>query len=219
MRYLSVALYAEGPSDVEFLRPVLHRLCMECAAQSPENVELSDILALDDLPEHRGFARDERIVQAALAAAGAWVVLFIHADADRDERAAREERIEPARRRLQAAFDARHQSVGVVPVRMTEAWALADPDALRAAFGSTASDDWLGLADAVAHGADRLADPKRTLDAAFRVARPRRRLLSVVPYLGRIGESASLACLRRLPAFRQLDADLRDALRTLAILK
>ena len=219
MRFLSTALYAEGRSDYEFLRPLLLRLCVDCAAQSHEAVEISDVLPLDDLPDRRGLPREERIFEAAMAAKGAWVLLFIHADADGDEHAARRERIDPARDRLQAALGARNQSVAVVPVRMTEAWALADPDALRSALGSTASDDKLGLAQAIAHGADRLPAPKRTLDAALQAARPQRRTMSAVAYLGRIGESVSLSRLRRLPAFRQLETDLLAALRRLAILR
>lgn len=211
MRFLNTALYAEGPTDVEFLCPLLGRLCAELLMESGVPVELSDVLPLLDLPEHRALPRDHRILEAARAADGAWMLLFIHADADGDARAAVAERVEPARQLIRRAFDDRQPTVAVVPVRMTEAWILSDADALRKGLGTSLSDADLGLADVIAHGPESVTKPKAVLQQVFNRARPQRRAASIGPYLGRIGACTSLQKLRRLDAFRSMEADLRHA--------
>ena len=103
-------------------------------------------------------------------------------------------------------------------MRTTEAWALADHDALKAAFGTTMSLRDLGLYEAVAHGAESVRAPKDVLQRAFRAARPRSRTGSVTHYLGRMGELSSLDRLRALPAFTQLERVLSAALHAIGLL-
>lgn len=217
MRWLGTALYAEGPTDVRFLQPLLQRVCTQmCSVGCSAPVEVSDVLDLQPLPRTHGQSRGDRIAAAAREAHTAWSILFIHADADSDQERAIRERVEPARALLRA--DRGAQTVGVVPVRMTETWAMADLRALKSAFGTTMSDHELGLADVVAHGADRLTDPKATLAAAFRASHAKRRARSVAPYLGLIGETASFNELRKLDAYRLMESELRVALQTLGFL-
>lgn len=217
MRWLGTALYAEGPTDTRFLQPLLQRACAQmCLTGCSAPVEVSDVLDLQPLPATRGQARGQRIVSAAREARDAWSILFIHADADSDQERAIQERVEPARALLQAEWGA--HSVAVVPVRMTEAWVLADFQALKSAFGTTMSEHELGLVDVAAHGPDRLTDPKATLAAAFRASRGKRRARSVATYFGLIGETASFDQLRRLAAYRRMEGELRLALQTLGFL-
>lgn len=220
MRYLSSALYCEGTTDASFLLPLLRRLCEHLASEADDTVEVADMIALVDAHEDRRLDRDDRIERAARAAEGAWVVLFIHADADaRDSRAAVSQRVQPAIDRLAPLLGGKRQAVAVVPVRVTEAWALADPDALRTAVGSPMDDDALGIAAALTHGVDRAADPKALLEGALLAARPRARPAQIAAYRGRIGETVALARLQRLGAFRHLETDLRAALLALGILR
>ncbi len=217
VRWLGTALYAEGRSDARFLQPLLQRACTQmCLTQGHQPVEVSDVIDLQDLPTTRGQPREQRIAAAARDARDAWSVLFIHADADSDEQRALAERVQPARALLEAEWGA--QSVAVVPVRMTEAWVLADSQAVRSAFGTTRSFQELGLAEANAHGADNLTNPKATLEAAFRASRGKRRATSVSPYLGLIGETSSFDQLRRLAAYRRTEAELQVALQTLGFI-
>jgi hypothetical protein len=214
MRWLGTALYAEGSSDARFLQPLLQRTCAEmCLTCCDQPVEVSDVLDLQDLPGTRGQPRDERIAGAARQAREAWSVLFIHADADANEQRAHDERVQPARALLEAEWGAR--SVAVVPVRTTESWVLADLEALRSAFGTTLGIDVLGLEQVAAHGADRIADPRATLERALHIARAKRRSTALNSYLGVIGESISLAQLRRLAAYQRMEGELREALRAL----
>lgn len=212
VRWLGIALWAEGRSDARFLQPLLQRACTQmCLTEGHQPVEVSDVLDLQPLPTTRSQPREQRIAAAARDARDAWSVLFIHADADSDEQRALAERVQPARALLEAEWGA--YSVAVVPVRMTEAWVLADLQAVRSAFGTTRSDQELGLSEASLHGADNLTNPKATLEAAFRASRGKRKATSVSPYLGLIGETSSFDQLRRLAAYRRMEAELRVALR------
>lgn len=220
MHFVSLALYAEGRADYDFLRPLLLRLCEDlCLNEASQHVEFAEsVLGLDEPDRLAGSSREERIVAAAREAWGAWRILFVHADADSDAERARAERTQPAIARLQQEFGVDGVGVAVVPVRETEAWAIADGDALRRASGSNVSDLVLGLP--ATRAVETTADPKAVLDKAWRIAtaarlRQRRTVSAKLSYLG---ETVSLDRLRSLTAFRQLEQDLRHALRCLRVI-
>lgn len=221
MRYLGLALYAEGPTDYYFLKPLLRRICEElCAHRSQEKVEIGDVLGLDDSVDRRNENREERITAAARHARGAWHILFIHADGAGQSDRVREEQIAPAMRRLENEFDAKHGSVAVIPIRETEAWLLADGNALRQAFGTSLSNNDLGI-PATPRDVERIADPKQTLDAACTSATQRRRSRQkkTSPYFELIGEHASLRELLRIPAFKTMHDELIGTLQRLQFIR
>src|SRR5437660_8192480 len=101
MRYLGLALFAEGVSDHRFLSPILRRTCEEiCLQQAVEPVEIGGVHELHSPPDFKEHNRASRIHEAARRAADAFHILFVHADGQGDPSAAREERIEPAARRM-----------------------------------------------------------------------------------------------------------------------
>ena len=220
MQYLGLALYAEGKTDYQFLCPLLLRLCLSACGLAVQSVDVGDVLPLDHVASPQGASLAERIAQAAKAAAPAWNLLFVHADADGDAGQALRERVVPGLDLVRGLGLARTEGVAVVPVRMMETWVLADSDALRAVLGTTLDDAALGL---TLHGAalERLADPKLTLNAAFAATRPtgRRGRAGATALLNALGEQVVLVQLRMLPSFRALEADLDTALRRLQILK
>ncbi|MBN8284399.1 DUF4276 family protein [Zoogloea sp.] len=220
MHYLGLALYAEGPTDYYFLRPLLQRLCEDlCARGARQPVEFSAVLELDDPIQLKNASRDARIVGAARAAQGAWQLLFVHSDGEAAPAKVRAERTAPALARLQQEFGEAYAGVAVVPIRETEAWAMFDTEAVREVFGTTQTADDLGLPLAAAM-AEATADPKRTLDDAFLATNPsgRRRKQGVSPMLNALGERASLQRLRQLPSFVVLETELREALLRLRVL-
>lgn len=229
MRHLGLALYAEGTVDELFLPPLLRRLCDQmCTRWGSVPVEVSEVpplshpVALDDRP------RAERIAAAAREALGAWQVLFVHADADGDARAAREERVEPAFGRLVDLLADTRAAVAVVPVRETEAWALMDTEALRDVFGLRAWEpDALreALEDRFAvtltgRDIESLLEPKMVLNGVFDMTRPtpRVRREGLLRYLPLLGEGARLERLSELQAFSALERELGDALERLGII-
>jgi hypothetical protein len=109
--------------------------------------------------------------------------------------------------------------VGVVPVHEIESWILADGDALREVFSTSQSDRKLGVpAPASVEGEP---DPKQVLKHCYDLARPgaRSRRQTEVQYFQELGECVALDALRRLKSFRSLEAELRQALRELKIIR
>lgn len=214
MRYLGLALYAEGPTDYYFLKPLLRRLCEElCARRGEGRLEIGDILELDDPAERRDESREERITAAASNARDAWHILFIHADGASQSIRARDDQVDPAIRRLAAELGAGHGSVAVIPVRETEAWLLADGNALRQAFGTCRTDADLGI-PINSREVERIADPKQVLDAVCAMATNRRRgrQKKASAYFEIIGELVSMAELEKVPAFKIMHDELSGAL-------
>lgn len=223
MRYLGLALYAEGRTDERFLGPLLQRLCGDiCARESRYAVQFNDeLLALTHSSRLQHAPREERILDAARQAEGAWSILFVHADADGDAAKARSERTQPGLDKLREIFDQSCQGVAVIPVQAVEAWALCDGDALRQVFGTTLDDQALGLPTS-ARAVEKLADPKQCLETAFRSSQAggrRRRQHSVSERLGALGNQVALSRLRRLTAFQSLEGELRRALHALRVLE
>lgn len=219
MYYLGLALYAEGPTDYYFLRPLLARLCEDiCATHSTLNVEFSEVLGLDHPSSLQHAPRERRIVEAARLARGAWKIIFVHADGEADAGRAKRNLTAPAIESLAQEFGEEGVGVAVIPVRESESWAICDGDALRQVLGTTLTDTELGLPNLASVEAS--TDPKKVLNGAFLATNPsgRRRKSGVSPLLNAIGEQAELARLRQLASFASLEADLRTALRGLGVL-
>jgi hypothetical protein len=204
-----MALWAEGPSDGPFLRPVLRRTVIEIASRSKRTVDIADeFISLPDkapdLPRH------ERIGGAVAQRAGEISILFIHTDGQSDPETARARLVQPAIERI-GTLPRSPRCVAVVPRRETEAWMLADPAALASALGI--NPDRLPDIPALSE-IERTSDPKRRL-AAARAGIRRRRTPELD--LRQIGETVDLALLRRLPAFQSLHLELLAAMRGLGL--
>jgi hypothetical protein len=162
MHYLGLALYAEGPTDYYFLCPLLRRLCEDiCAQEANQSVEVTDVLPLDHPVTSGEASREIRIRDAARLAGGAWRIIFVHADGSGDPGRMREQLAQPALDLLRQEFQGKGLGVAVIPVRETEAWAIADGDALRRVFGTTIIDKDMGL-PRTAKALESDADPKAT---------------------------------------------------------
>ncbi|MCC7491079.1 MAG: DUF4276 family protein [Fimbriimonadaceae bacterium] len=208
MRRLAWALFAEGRSDHDFLQPLLRRLLEWACRDATSLVEIApDPLELHGPAGSAARRRLDRICLAAKDSASAFHLLFIHADGDSDWQEALAKRVEPARQELRRG-DRRLGVVAVIPVRETEAWVLADQEALRRCLGVPSrakAPDPPGLSDV-----ERLTDPKKALrELHFAAVGDRsQRKYPISTYLRRLGEEVSLASLRRLASFQRLQAEL-----------
>jgi hypothetical protein len=221
--YLQIALFAEGPTDHRFLKPLLRRVCENlCAWRGRAPVELPETLELHSPPRFRGERRDRRILEAARHALGAWNVLFVHADGDGDCQRARVERVDPGLTLIREAIqDERLKGIAVIPVRETEAWVLPDGDALRAALGVTSPNNALGVPGRPRE-VERVLDPKQALEKIWdSLSRSRRRRgrRDLRSFLQAIGERVSLDVLRQIPAYQEFEKELTDALCELGYLE
>ncbi|HHA2765405.1 TPA: hypothetical protein ACOEQU_003802 [Stenotrophomonas maltophilia] len=215
MNYLGLALYAEGSTDYYFLQPLLRRLSEDVMAlRGRAPAEVSDVLGVDHPESAREERRDERIRAAAAASHGSWNIFFIHADGSGDAERAKREQADPGILALQP-----EHGVAVIPVKETEAWAMADGEALRKAFGCTLSDVELGVPPQAAD-VQKIADPKKSLEEALGSARGgARRKRAISQYLGTIGETVSMERLRQVPSFAATEQELVIALQKLGLIE
>ena len=225
MRYLGLALYAEGKSDYLFLGPLLLRLCEQlCDQWADEPIEIGSVVGID--ADHRTPARkpdrEDRIIEAIKKVPEA-SILFVHSDAGNDRSKAIENCIEPARRLLsEKAGDPdrlKRRIVAVVPVRESEAWILSDGDAWRKATGSTLGNEDLPF-PLKPQEVERIADPKSVLNQTLDIIDNRRgrRRIQAADYFTIVGQAINLEKLGRIPAFRALSEELIGALRDLRFL-
>lgn len=199
MIYLCAGIFAEGNSDYAFLMPLVNRLLFELSIAVPQATEVADSVGID-APRRAPKKRADRIAAAIQACQGQCTLFVIHADEDGDLRAALEERVEPGRRAAAAVVNA--PIVACVPVREIEAWLLCDRQAFAALLPRAAPE--------LPRHPEADSDPKRTLSGIYAALGLRGE------YHAFFGENVALEALRRLPAFRAFEGELRAAIDSLA---
>jgi len=220
VRYLGLALFAEGPTDYRFLPPVLRRTTEELCLNARTTVEIGDVLNLYKPEKYRDADLATKILEAAKVAEGAYNILFIHTDGEGDPKAVYDHRVQPAKERIAAELSSYlKRTVGVVPVREMEAWTLVDGDALRDAFGTVLDDAALGIPPRPRE-VESIFDPKQTLNQAYAkvVGAKRRRRRTATDFFDAIGERVQLTRLRQVPSFGRFEQELRTALVELSYL-
>ena len=141
-----------------------------------------------------------------------WYVLFVHRDAEAQPQDLRRDEIAKALRQISI----RH--IPVVPVRMKEAWLLANEAAIRSAAGNPNGKEKLYLPDI--RKLEDLPDPKRALHHALTTASGlnarrcarfavRERVHLIPNYID------DYSCLNVLPAFQRLQQDIRAMIQNL----
>ena len=222
MKNLVMALFAEGSTDDQFLGIIAQRTAEHILNQ--HSTEIVDVLDPQPVRRRSASKRAEQILHAAQDVHG-YHLLLVHADADAPTQdGARSERIEPGVQRVEQAINQGEHVcdtlVPVIPIRMTEAWMLADPDALINIIGTRSSPADLGVSHRP-HEVERISDPKSKLQNALNVSRsPRRRR---PPKIGALYEPLarmlSLDRLAQVPAYGQFQTDLTQALRELHFIR
>ncbi|WP_235184079.1 DUF4276 family protein [Hymenobacter sp. IS2118] len=110
--------------------------------------------------------------------------------------------------------------VPLIPVHMTEAWMLADPDALLRATDTPLSAAQLHLPTAA--GAERKARPKEFLEEFIRESQAhlsrKRDRIDLGDLYALLSDSISAVRLNALPSYQQFKADFSVALTSLGFL-
>ena len=192
-RYLTTALLCEGREDERFLSALIERQVREFSLLDP-GFESGAV----ELQSCRTTWAAERIDGAVLEAAAAFDIVFVHNDYN--ERG----KIDALRTRLADTLPQQTRLIAVVPIRETEAWLLADPDALPRGGSRDASPT-------NPRDVESIPDPKKPLAAAL--GRPLD--AASADY---IGENISLERLARVPAYQSFMHDLTKALKELNFL-
>ncbi len=167
MRTLVIALYAEGVTDNRFLPPLIQRTAERILAQY--GYDFTDVLDPIIVPKQQG-RRQDCILKAAHFAYG-YHILIVHSDADDNtQEPARLERIQPGFALVAHSNESvcKHL-VPIIPVRMIEAWMLADHSAFRETIGTDISPQNLGFPARPAL-VETDANPKQTLNEIIRKA-------------------------------------------------
>ncbi len=202
-------LVCEGPSDEWFL-PVLlqratHQLCLE---HFPGGVDVGDVRVL--AVDHQ---RPDDIARAVARESGAYDVLLYHHDGFPQRTAAA--KVDEVRRAIVEAGST-ELFVPVVPVVETEAWVLADPDALARVL-SVPVARVRELLPRQPKQVEQQADPKELLRLVMRsLVRRHRRARpdgdSMERYFSELAEIIDLDRLRDVPAFADWWKSMAEAL-------
>ncbi|MGW0943707.1 DUF4276 family protein [Streptomyces sp. NPDC002623] len=195
-RYLSIALLTEGLSDQWFLLPLVDRQVESMESASPRGFDFPGTA-----PGSRfTVAPRERVSEEVETLLEHMDLVILHHD--HNERS----KVEAVRAALRKDEDA-ERVIGMVPVRETEAWMLADPAALPNAPAAAVRDLIRSPRDV-----EKVPDPKRALAQAFG---PRHR----PEYdFDRLGQRMSLDVLRQVPAYARWAGDFHAALQKLRFL-
>lgn len=110
--------------------------------------------------------------------------------------------------------------IPIVPVRMVEAWMLADKELLKEEMGTRMSDEELGIN----RMPELYLDPKATIIQAIgksnrTTTRRHRKDLDISELYASIGARLELEKLHLLPSYRQFVDEVREAYRQLGLLR
>lgn len=214
--FLPWAAYYEGNTDASYYDVLIPRII--------DDILISDGLrpvVVPETPAARFGSAGREVKQVAeqiCADREAFHLLFVHADTGGR---ALEQNIGHRREAYAvAAYEEcgwpLERTVNLSPRHETEAWALADADAVCRALGYSGDQRHLTLPRSPA-AAERLPDAKAALhkvaeEVTGRSTRARNGLLTS------IAQEQSLDTLRAMPSFQTFEADLRRALATLGCL-
>lgn len=146
------------------------------------------------------------------------LTIAIHADSDKDTLDERmKDKFYPAFNFLQTLPDSDYCKVitPVIPIRMVEAWLMADTQLLIDEIGTDKSAVQLGLSRAP----ESIADPKALINKAIALAQEdmpkKRRTLKIGDLYEIIGDKIDLKCIDRLSSYLAFNDAIRVSLREL----
>lgn len=200
---LTIGYLTEGSTDKRFLGGVIKRTFDEVAFTCENDIEVFD-------PLHLKYDFAESYVETTLNVARRAFemglhVLCVHVDADdNSDKEVVKHKISPLINRLrQEPNNICQNLVSIIPVRMSEAWMLADIDLLREEMGTNKTPKELELI----HNPENYNDPKITIENALRIAQEnlpkRRHRLGINELYQPIGQLIDIEKLNALPSYRK----------------
>lgn len=212
MTYVSWAALHEGRADALYFEVLLPRLMEDIVAA--DGIRNSDIPLVPAISlGKRGRAVDD-VAAEICEAKDAFQLVFIHADVGGRalEQGLHGRSSAFCRRAFELCGWPQTRCVTVTPRHETEAWILADPNAVAAAMGYKGNPNDVGLPND-ARAAERLGDPKATLSAALsQITGNRRRSANINQLFPAIAQRQSFRALRASASFRDFETRLRGCL-------
>ncbi len=209
MTYVSWAAFYEGVTDQAYFELLIPRVMEDIVGRL--GTRQSTIPAAPAVTLRRGPV--EKVAKEACIARDAFHLIFVHADTGgRSLEAGLDERSVRYCEAMHALCDLPMvRCITIAPRHETEAWVLADPQAVTAALGYLGSSVSIGL-PGNATEAERLGDPKKVLAAAVNKVRRRSGPFNVKQIFPAIAQRQSLAILRHSRSFVTFEAGLKAAL-------
>lgn len=212
-KQIFIGLYTEGTTDERFLHSVVRKAFDEVAFEATGDFDFYiEILQIKKL----GLSFIQQALQASKEGVDKFGISFLclHKDADdiTDQRAFSTS-INPAIAEIQKqGNDYCKVVVAIVPVRMTEAWLLADKDLFKKHLGTILSDHDLDITQ----DPENIANPKRKIESAIRIAmksRTKRRpkQLTISDLYMPLGDQIETKHLEKLSSYRKFKASVRNA--------
>lgn len=223
---LYIAFTGEGSTDNRFLENIIKRTIVDIVFnECSMDLEVEDIIILTTSKIGKKF--DEYFVDAVRDAlnSGAYL-LIVHTDSDKDSY---EERITykfvPAIETLRNSEDSdirdyEQYIVPIIPIRMIEAWMLANKSIFKEEVGTTLPDSDLDITGEP----ERMSDPKQKINNALKIAKERssrnRRLNidDISELYTSLSNKIPFDDLKRLNSYNKFTDNLRKALRALGYL-
>lgn len=217
-KQLFIGLAVEGNTDMRFLRSVVQRAFSRIVFDLCDQDIDIDVFDINVPKVGKSFR--EFVACASKDAVNKYgvLVLAVHADSDKETLKQRmEDKFIPAQEYLDSLDENECCKilVPVIPIRMIEAWMMADTQLLREEMGTDLLDSDLGLH----RPPEEIADPKALIEEAIRIVQKslpkKRRTLKIGDLYEILGYKISYESLLSLPSFKAfVDASI-NALRTL----
>lgn len=224
---VTIALYAEGSTDNRFLPVIIQRTCIAILIRYERfntDVLLPQGIYVDKTRVDSKL--DHCILDAARQAYG-YHLLIVHADGDSgDYQQARNERFEPGYVLVQQNQDTVCKIlIPIIPIRMIEAWLLADQEALKEVLHISSAIHELhnfGIPEKTKE-VERYRDPKNILLQIIRKIYPRlpeRRHKQILANLyEELAPIISIERLLQVPSYQQFIKDLEAAFQMLNLIR
>ncbi|WBM73379.1 DUF4276 family protein [Saprospira grandis] len=210
MEYLIIILAAEGPTDYRFLKPLLERYLSQLDLRRP--IELQ----IEEVTKNTGGSFSDYLAKIDTKAeeyAANFIVL--HQDADANELSDKNQQIKDR----WAAQSSAYSLVAAIPVKMIEAWLLADPillleKGLGEPLPKKPKDQKQRLAElGLSHPPESIVDPKAFLSALIgKLLGPKEVNETLSDLYNLLGNQLSFDALKKRPSFRAFDQQMKKLL-------
>jgi hypothetical protein len=207
---VTVGYTAEGPTDQRFLEAIINTTVEEIAFACDGLIQVFDPVFY--VFPKTGFVNG--LLSVAKEAHNNGIhILCVHTDADdlRDI-AVFNNKVNPALKAInEAGNEICNNIVPIVPIRMSEAWMLADKELLKSEIGTTLSDNELYIN----RDPETIADPKSTIINAIRIAQSdlskKRDMVTIGELYMSMGQKIKTEDLERLSSYRKFKAAMKES--------
>jgi len=214
---LTIAYTSEGSTDQRFLKSIIVKVFEEVAyGGCQDSIDIFDPVFIR-FPKKDDFVKS--LVEVSIEAYKIGInVLCVHVDADdKSDKKVTQLKLDPAF----MAIEKLHENVSckilvaIIPIRMTEAWMLADTDLLKDEIGTDLSNTHLGIS----RSPELITVPKKNIEIALSIAQahlPKRRKKILIEDLYQpIGQKVTMEKLETLSSFNKFKTSVEEALRKL----